>query len=289
MQSRVVLTVLKDCEVTMDTGRRWNALGHPIPTPLYRLPPPPEEGYRQALEVCKVLESKQAEEVGGFDTGEGEQVVERRENDGNDGQRVRLGLDGEGVPLKEYIKMLPSYKEVIKKIVRNAATMCMFGMGMSLREKGVSEQMLLKVTLATFLDACLEMPLQHQGMRIVVGDVLKLKPEDTKGAFRVTIFAMSLGTERKPVWGLTIETKTVLVENTLEKAAAVVVAKALSLRGEMGLEQLDIAGKQKSIVREFLDKEKKEEVVEVEMVGLKEMFEGEEGGGDGVGQVDGEV
>ena len=30
-------------------------------------------------------------------------------------------------------------------------------------------------------------------------------------------------------------------------------------------------------------------VVEVEMVGLKEMFEGEEGGGDGVGQVDGEV
>ena len=185
--------------------------------------------------------------------------------------------------MKEYIKMLPSYKEVIKKIVRNAATMCMFGMGMSLREKGVSEQMLLKVTLATFLDACLEMPLQHQGMRIVVGDVLKLKPEDSKGAFRVTIFAMSLGTERKPVWGLTIETKTVSVENTLEKAAAVVVAKALSLRGEMGLEQLDIAGKQKSIVREFLDKEEKEEVVKVEM------FEGEEGGGDGVGQVDGEV
>jgi len=286
MQSRVVLTVLKDCEVTM--GRWRNALGHNMgPTTLFRLPPPPEEGYRQALEVCKVLESKQAEEAG-VDGGEGEEEVERRENDGDDGQKVGLGLDGEGVPLKEYVKRLPSYKEVIKNIVRFAATHYVL-LTMPMKKWNVSEHMLLRLALTKFLDACLELPLQHQGMGIVVGEVLKLKPEDCKGAFRVTIFAESLETERKPVWGLTIETKTVSVKNTLEEAAAVVVAKALSFRGEMGLEQLDIAGKQKSIVREFLDKEKKEEVVEVEMVGLKEMFEGEEGGGDGVGQVDGEV
>ena len=70
------------------------------------------------------------------------------------------------------------------------------------------------------------------------------------------------------------------------------MAKSLGFRGEMGLEELDIAGKQKSIVREFLDKEEKE-VVEEEMGGLKEELVGEEaeeeGGGDGVGQVDGEV
>ena len=69
------------------------------------------------------------------------------------------------------------------------------------------------------------------------------------------------------------------------------MAKSLGFRGEMGLEELDIAGKQKSIVREFLDKEEKEEVVEVEMGGLKEEVVGEEevGGGDGAGQVNGEV
>ena len=56
-----------------------------------------------------------------------------------------------------------------------------------------------------------------------------------------------------------------------------VVAKSVGFRGEMGLEELDIAGKQKSIVREFLDKEEKEEVVEVEMGGI-------EGGGCGRGR-----
>ena len=55
------------------------------------------------------------------------------------------------------------------------------------------------------------------------------------------------------------------------------MAKSLGFRGEMGLEELDIAGKQKSIVREFLDKEEKEEVVEVEMGGI-------EGGGCGRGR-----
>ena len=54
----------------------------------------------------------------------------------------------------------------------------------------------------------------------------------------------------------------------------------------MGLEQLDIADKQKSIVRELLDKDEKEVVVVVEMEGLKEEFEGKEGGGHSVGQVD---
>ena len=269
MQSRVVLTVLKDYEVTM--GRWRNALGHNMgPTTLFRLPPPPEEGYRQALEVCKVLESKQAEEAG-VDGGEGEEEVERRENDGDDGQKVGLGLDGEGL-LKEYAKRLPSYKEVVKNIVRFAATHYVL-LTMPMKKWNVSEHMLLRLALTKFLDACLELPLQHQGMGIVVGEVLKLKPEDSKDAFRVTIFAESLETERKPVWGLTIETKTVSVKNTLEEAAAVVVAKALSFRGEMGLEQLDIAGKQKSIIREFLDKEEKEEVV------------GEEVGVAGVGEV----
>ena len=49
MQSHVVLTVLKDCEV------RWALVGwvNPIGPTRYRLPPPPEEGYHKAVEVCK--------------------------------------------------------------------------------------------------------------------------------------------------------------------------------------------------------------------------------------------
>lgn len=123
MHSHVVLTVLKDCVVTRGM-RSLDGLEHD-PTPLYRLPPPPEEGYCQAWEGCKVFESKQAEELGADEkciahSGEGEKVIERGENFG-DGHKVKLGLDEEGVSLREYIKRLPSYKEVIKKIVRLAA------------------------------------------------------------------------------------------------------------------------------------------------------------------------
>jgi len=272
MKSHVILTVLKDV----------------FGMEAFHLPPPPEEGWRQAVEVCK-----QAEEVGVDGKciahgGEGEKMEERKENDG--GQKVGQGLNEE-----EYVKRLPSYKEVIKKAVRFFASRYP-------RKKESFTDTLLKFGLQRHLDSALSLPLKHQGMRIVVSQVLKLysfegsktKDVDKNFMFGVTIFAESIETEereRKPVWGLTIETRRVLV-NTLEKAAAVVVAKALGLRGEMGLEELDIAGKQKSIVREFLDKEEKE-VVEEEMGGLKEELVGEEaeeeGGGDGVGQVDGEV
>ena len=53
-------------------------------------------------------------------------------------------------------------------------------------------------------------------MGIVLGEVLKLEDSEGDFRFRVTIF-----TERKPVWGLTIETRSVKVVNTLEKAAVV--------------------------------------------------------------------
>ena len=272
MKSHVILTVLKDV----------------FGMEAFHLPPPPEEpeeGCLQAVEVCK-----QAEEVGVDGKciahgGEGEKMEERKENGG--GQKVGQELDEE-----EYVKRLPSYKEVIKKAVRFFASRYP-------RKKESFTDTLLKFGLQRYLDSALSLPLKHQGMRIVVSQALKLysfegsktKDVDKNFMFGVTIFAESIETEereRKPVWGLTIETRRVLV-NTLEKAAAVVVAKALGLRGEMGLEELDIAGKQKSIVREFLDKEEKE-VVEEEMGGLKEELVGEEGGGgDGVGQVDGEV
>ena len=272
MRPHVVLTVLKDCEVSKRDDDAW--WFHPWEQPaltLHRLPPPPEEGYRQALEACKLSELKQANGVGD-DGDKGDEVRREKEEDG------RACNDGQKEGLREYVKKLPNYKEVIKELVKFAATMDM--KKFALFRQGVSEVSLLRFSLTHLLDACLELPLRHQGMSIMVGE--DLKPEDSSGDLRATVFAERTG---KPIWGLTIEAKSVPV-NTMEKAAAVMVAKALSLRGEMGLEQLDIADKQKSIVREFLDKDEQKEVVVVEMEGLKKKFEGKEGGAHSVGQVD---
>ena len=114
----------------------------------------------------------------------------------------------------EPVYPLPSYKEVINKVVRFAAsvTMVMY----SRKKQDFPEDYLLRLCLTKFLDSSLALPLKHQGMGIVLGEVLKLEDSEGDFRFRVTIF-----TERKPVWGLTIETRSVKVVNTLEKAAVV--------------------------------------------------------------------
>ena len=64
--------------------------------------------------------------------------------------------------------------------------------------------------------------------------------------------------EATPVWGLSLEGK-VLVADSLETEAAVVVAKALDGRGEEGLSQLPCPKKLKELIREFMDKVEKPE------------------------------
>ena len=65
--------------------------------------------------------------------------------------------------------------------------------------------------------------------------------------------------ESTPVWGLSLKGK-VLVVDSLESEAAVVVAKALAGRGEEGLSQLECTAKKlKMVIREFMDKVEKPE------------------------------
>ena len=64
--------------------------------------------------------------------------------------------------------------------------------------------------------------------------------------------------ERAPVWGVSLDCK-VLVADSLQREAAVVVAKSLADRGEEGLSHLEYPKKLKVIIREFLDKVEKPE------------------------------
>ena len=67
MRSHVVLTVLKDCEMSRrDNGDGAWWLAHPWEQPaltLHCLPLTTEEGYCQALEACKLSELKQVKGV----------------------------------------------------------------------------------------------------------------------------------------------------------------------------------------------------------------------------------
>ena len=124
MRSHVVLTVLKACEMSRRDNRDgawW--LAHPWEQPaltLHCLPLPSEEGYCQALEACKLPELKQVKGVGDDGEVEGEVTGKRKVDEGARDGILKEGLDREGIPLKEYVKRLPNYKEVIKKLVKFA-------------------------------------------------------------------------------------------------------------------------------------------------------------------------
>ena len=62
------------------------------------------------------------------------------------------------------------------------------------------------------------------------------------------------------IWAVSFETKVVDLDS-LEKVAGLAVAKAIGVRRERGLEELDCAGKQKEVVRLLMDKQDEEEVV----------------------------
>lgn len=55
------------------------------------------------------------------------------------------------------------------------------------------------------------------------------------------------------IWAVSFETKVVELDS-LEQFAGLAVAKAIGVRGERGLEELDCAGKQKDVVRLLMDK-----------------------------------
>ena len=55
------------------------------------------------------------------------------------------------------------------------------------------------------------------------------------------------------IWAVSFETNVVELDS-LEQFAGLAVAKAIGVRGERGLEELDCAGKQKEVVRLLMDK-----------------------------------
>ena len=62
------------------------------------------------------------------------------------------------------------------------------------------------------------------------------------------------------IWAVSFETKVVDLDS-LEKVSGLAVVKAIGVRRERGLEELDCAGKQKEVVRLLMDKQDEEEVV----------------------------
>ena len=114
----------------------------------------------------------------------------------------------------------------------------------------------LELCLAISLDCFLLPLLMAQGLTY---NVLVVK----RGmkSHKITVYA-----ERETcctlhlIWAVSFETKVVDLDS-LEQLAGLAVAKAIGVRRERGLEELDCAGKQKEVVRLLMDKQDEEVVV----------------------------
>jgi len=127
------------------------------------------------------------------------------------------------------------------------------------QERGLMMERLLEgkleLCLAISLDCFLLPLLMAQGLTY---NVLVVK-RGVK-SHKITVYA-----ERETcctlqlIWAVSFETKVVDLDS-LEKVAGLAVAKAIGVRRERGLEELDCAGKQKEVVRLLMDKQDEEVV-----------------------------
>ena len=122
----------------------------------------------------------------------------------------------------------------------------------------------LELCFAVSLDCFLLPLLMAEGLTYNVVVVKK-----GRNSHKITVYA-----ERETcctlqlIWAVSFETKVVELDS-LEHVAGLAVAKAIGVRGEMGLEELDCAGKQKEVVRFLMDKQEE---------GVEAVSRGEDGG-----------
>ena len=108
----------------------------------------------------------------------------------------------------------------------------------------------LELCLAVSLDRFLLHLLMAQGLTY---NVLVVKMGEN--THTITVYAeKETCCTLQLIWGVSFEAKVVLLDS-LEQLAGLAVAKALGVRGEEGLEELDCAGKQKEVVRLLMDKQ----------------------------------
>ena len=156
-----------------------------------------------------------------------------------------------------------NYEEVIKEAIREgyrdfkAQVRQEEKAGIGGRHTSVKRRELeLKGKLRKSLDSFLLPLLMVQGLTYNVFVVKK-----GENGHKITVYA-----ERETcctlqlIWAVSFETKVVEL-NSLEQVAGLAVAKAIGVRGERGLEELDCAGKQKEVVRMLMDKQEEDVVV----------------------------
>lgn len=108
----------------------------------------------------------------------------------------------------------------------------------------------LELCFALSLDSFLLPLLMTEGLTYNVVVVKK-----GENSHKITVYA-----ERETcctlqlIWAVSFETNVVELDS-LEQCAGLAVAKAIGVRGESGLEELDCAGKQKEVVRLLMDKQ----------------------------------
>jgi len=157
---------------------------------------------------------------------------------------------------KECSARFSNYVDVIKAAIREGYKDFSGWKGLEATQQkpGLVERLAegrLELCLALSLDSFLLPLLMAQGLSynvVVVGKGDNNKHMITVYAEKETCCTLQL------IWAVSFETKVVELDS-LEQLAGLAVAKALEDRGEMGLEELDCAGKQKEVVRLLMDKQ----------------------------------
>jgi len=111
----------------------------------------------------------------------------------------------------------------------------------------------LELSLAVSLDCFLLPLLMVQGLTYNVFVVKR-----GENSHKITVYAeKETCCTLQLIWAVSFETQ-VMELDSLEQVAGLAVAKAIGVRGERGLEELDCAGKQKEVVRLLMDKQDEE-------------------------------
>ena len=157
-----------------------------------------------------------------------------------------------------------NFVEVIKNATREAFFKCKQLLGLETSDP--MWELRFRRILHQRLEYYLAWPLNTQGLRVGIRVMAGEEDNNFKVCVTADRWEMTFeegeptpSIESTPVWGLSLKGK-VLVVDSLEAEAAVVVAKALAGRGEEGLSQLVCTAKKlKEVIREFMDKVEKPE------------------------------